>query len=82
MSRVEELCARIGIPSPEVAEQVRARWEKLRLGAGDAGKLQEIVIQYAAAVGSATPSDAKKMMILAAGDHGFPNTVCPHIRYR
>lgn len=71
MSRVEELCARIGIPSPEVAEQVRARWEKLRLGAGDAGKLQEIVIQYAAAVGSATPSDAKKMMILAAGDHGI-----------
>lgn len=71
MSEVETLCAQIRIPSPEVATEVRVRWERLRLGTGDAGKLQDIVVQYAAALGDVNPPDAKKMMILAAGDHGI-----------
>lgn len=70
MGVLEETLAQIQVPSPEIAETVAARWEKLELGNGDAGKLREMTIQYAAVVGEVIPGPAQKMMVIASADHG------------
>ncbi len=70
MSLLADTAAAIQMPSPATAERVAARWDALLLGGGQPGKLREMVVQYAAIVGEYMPQPAKKMMIIAAADHG------------
>lgn len=70
MSLWEKTVAQIEVPSPSIAEAAASRADDLVLGNGNLGKLRDIVVQYAAVVGEVLPTPPKKMMILAAADHG------------
>lgn len=70
MSLLTDCIAAIELPSPVMAERVAARWESLLLGNGSPGKLREMVVQYAAIVDDFMPEPMRKMMIIAAADHG------------
>ena len=70
MSLWEKTVAQIEVPSPSIAEAAASRADDLVLGNGNLGKLRDIVVQYAAVVGEVMPTPPKKMMILAAADHG------------
>lgn len=70
MNTLETCLEAISLPSPTMAERVAARWDALLVGSGQLGKLRQMVIQYAAIVDELIPSPTRKMMILAASDHG------------
>lgn len=70
MNTLQSCLASIQVPSPTMAERVAGRWDQLVIGAGQPGKLRQMVIQYAAVVNEFIPSPARKMMILASADHG------------
>ena len=55
----------------ERAEEVRAGWAKMDKPVGSLGKLEEMVIDYAAMTGKPLPEKIKTAMVLMCGDHGI-----------
>lgn len=53
-----------------MAQQVREGWRKIDKPAANLGKLEEMVVQYAAMTGQALPAKLKSAMVLMCGDHG------------
>lgn len=55
----------------ERAEEVRRGWAKLDKPLGSLGKLEEMVVDYAAMTGKPLPEKIKTAMVLMCGDHGI-----------
>lgn len=55
----------------ERAEEVRTGWAKMDKPVGTLGKLEEIVVDYAAMTGKPLPEKIKTAMVLMCGDHGI-----------
>ena len=55
----------------ERAEVIRAGWANMDKPAGSLGKLEEMVVKYAAMTCKALPEKIKTAMILMCGDHGI-----------
>ena len=55
----------------ERAEEVRACWAKMDKPLGSLGKLEEMVVDYAAMTGKPFPEKIKTAMVLMCGDHGI-----------
>ncbi len=55
----------------ERAEKVRRGWAKLDKPVGSLGKLEEMVVDYAAMTGKPLPEKIKTAMVLMCGDHGI-----------
>lgn len=55
----------------ERVEEIRKGWTKMDKPAGSLGKLEEMVVQYAAMTGKPLPEKIKTAMLLMCGDHGI-----------
>ena len=55
----------------ERAEEVRRGWAKMDKPLGSLGKLEEMVVDYAAMTGKPLPEKIKTAMVLMCGDHGI-----------
>ncbi|MBQ7883510.1 MAG: nicotinate-nucleotide--dimethylbenzimidazole phosphoribosyltransferase [Phascolarctobacterium sp.] len=55
----------------EMADKVRAGWANMDKPAGSLGKLEDMVVKYAAMTGKALPEKIKTAMLLMCGDHGI-----------
>ena len=53
------------------AEEVRAGWAKMSKPVGSLGRLEEMVVDYAAMTGKPLPEKLKTAMLLMCGDHGI-----------
>lgn len=64
---------KINIPplDMELADKVRVGWTKLDKPAGSLGKLEDMVVKYAAMTGKPLPEKIKTAMLLMCGDHGI-----------
>ena len=61
------------IPSLDLerAEEVKRGWAKIDKPLGSLGKLEEMVVDYAAMTGKPLPEKIKTAMVLMCGDHGI-----------
>ena len=55
----------------ERAEEVRRGWAKMDKPLGSLGRLEEMVVDYAAMTGKPLPEKLKTAMLLMCGDHGI-----------
>lgn len=55
----------------ERAEQVRKTWRSFPTFGSDLGKLEDMVVQYAAMTGKELPEKLKGAVVLMCGDHGI-----------
>lgn len=55
----------------EMEEKVRVGWKNIKKAGQDLGKLEEMVIHYAAMTGKELPKKLKSAMVLMCGDHGI-----------
>jgi len=64
---------KIIIPSLDLerAEEVKRGWAKIDKPLGSLGKLEEMVVDYAAMTGKPLPEKIKTAMVLMCGDHGI-----------
>lgn len=70
MGLLAETIRAIGPIDRGAMSEAQKRWNRLYIGRGDLGKLEELVIQYAGITGEVVPEIPKCAMVIACADHG------------
>lgn len=70
MGLLDETIAAIGPLDQGAMDRARERWQKLYLGMGRLGSMEDMVIQYAGVTGSEEVELPKRCMVIASADHG------------
>lgn len=89
MSLIQQTINAIRPLDADAMQQARARQDRLTKPQGSLGRLEALSIQLAGITHSATPSVARKAVIVMAGDHGvtaegvsaYPSAVTPQMVY-
>lgn len=71
MGLLDETLEAIRPLDEEAMRRVRTRWRHLYLGMGGLGKMEDMAVQYAGAVGTDAPDIPKRCMVIASADHGI-----------
>lgn len=53
------------------AEEVRQGWRKINMAGKNLGKIEDMVVEFAAMTGAELPEKLKSAMVLMCGDHGI-----------
>ena len=70
MSLLEKTVEAIQPIRRDVMSEAQKRWNRLYIGMGDLGRLEDLVIQYAGITGEVVPEIPKSCMVVACADHG------------